>query len=102
MKFNKANKNLLSESADMASSSSMMRNTNLLNRDPESMRIKVLRQLGGEDAVRDWKTAENRGITFEAFLVGLVDEVKNGKIDTSIYDEDDDYAGGYRSNRFKE
>ncbi len=108
MKFTKATKNLMSE-MDMSSQSAMTRNTDLMGGDrAENMRITLMRKMGAdEEVISRWRAAEKKGVSYEAFLIGLIDEIKNGKvnasnnkIDTSAFDEDDDMAGGFQGNRF--
>lgn len=87
MKFNKATSKLLSE-MDMSSTTGMRRNDKYLSGDnSESMRIRVMRNMGADDAVISrWRQAEAKGISFESFLLGLIDEIKNGKIDSTKND----------------
>ncbi len=83
MKFNKATSKLLSE-MDMSSVTGMKRNDKYLGgENSESMRIRVMRNMGADDTVISrWKQAEAKGISFESFLLGLIDEIKNGKINS--------------------
>lgn len=92
MKFNKATKKLLSE-MDMSSVTGMRRNDSVLGGDnAEGMRIRLMRKMGADDQVISrWRAAEAKGITFESFLLGLVDELKNKKADYAD-DGDDNFS----------
>ena len=89
MKFNKATNKLLSE-MDMSSVTGMRRNDKYLGgEDIESKSILIMRKMGADDEViARWKQAEARGISFQSFLLGLVDELKNKK--TTDYADDGD------------
>ena len=106
MNFNKATKNLVSE-MDMSTNTAMARNTDLMSGEQgDSKKIQLMRKMGADEKViARWKVAQNRGVTFESFLIGLIDEIKNGtpsedKIDTDSLDDDDDLTGGFVSKRF--
>jgi len=88
MKFNKATSKLLSE-MDTSSVMGTRRNNNTLGGDDgEGMRIRIMKNMGADDqTISRWKAAKAKGITFESFLLGLVDELKNKKVD---YAGDDD------------
>jgi len=92
MKFNKATNKLLSE-MDMSSVTGMRRNDTLLGRENgDDLRIRIMRKMGADSKIISrWKAAENRGITFESFLIGLVDELKNRKADYTNDDDDFDF-----------
>jgi hypothetical protein len=76
MKFNKANKNLLSE-MDMASTAGMRKYDKMVGNNDDA-RIRIMKMMGADqEHVARWKAAERKGISFEAFLMGLVDELKN-------------------------
>ena len=88
MKFNKATSKLLSE-MDMSSLTGMRRNDKYLGGDDaESKSILIMRKMGADDQViARWKQAEAKGISFQSFLLGLIDELKNKK---NNYTNDDD------------
>jgi hypothetical protein len=96
MKFNKATKKLLSE-MDMSSVSGMRMNDRIIGSgNPEDMKIRIMRKMGADDKVISrWRAAEAKGITFESFLLGLVDELKNKQTtdySDSAYDDDDELS----------
>jgi len=106
MNFNKATKNLLSE-MDMSTNTAMAKNTDLMSGEQgDSKKIQLMRKMGADEKViARWKTSEARGISFESFLIGLIDEIKNGaptddKIDVNSLDDDDDMIGGFVSKKF--
>jgi len=76
MKFNKAKKNLLSE-YDYSSVAGMKKSDKLMDAShPEQMRIRILKKMGADrEAISRWRAVERKGISFEAFLIGLVDEL---------------------------
>jgi hypothetical protein len=108
MKFTKATKNLMSE-MDMSSQTAMARNTDLMGGDRgEDMKITLMKKMGADaEVIARWKAAEKKGVSYEAFLIGLIDEIgksktnmSSNKIDTSAFEDDDDMAGGFSANRF--
>ena len=99
MKFNSANKNLISE---MDNASTMMMNNKLLGGErAETTKVMLLKKHGASpEVIAKWKTAEARGISYEAFLLGIIDELNGGSRSTiEVDDEDDDNLGGFISRR---
>lgn len=88
MKFKNTTKNLLSE-MDMASTSGMKRNDKFMSDGDESARIRIMKKMGATpDAIARWKSAQKKGISFESFLVGLIDELKNSSTDGVDFDSE--------------
>lgn len=89
MKFKSANKNLLSE-MDMSTSSSMRRNDKFMEADPNNARTRILKKMGASsEMINRWRAAERKGISFESFLVGVLDELQKG---VPVDSDEDDYA----------
>lgn len=78
MNFKDLNKEL--NEMDFESTAGLKRIDKMIETNPDTMRRRIMRELGATpDEISGWRAAERRGISFEAYLMSLIQRMNSEK-----------------------
>ncbi len=101
MKFNKLKKEL--NEINYSSNSQMRRNTNKLgdiDGSPTSLKLTMLKKAGANsEEIAKWRSAEKKGVSFESFLLGLIQDIKGRPYEEDGADFDRAVMGDVRESK---